>query len=159
VLVGVSVVAGVLVLASGASAAAPRYIMVTGPGLRQPVLLDDWWENLDFMAAVGHGPSVRASQLTRRPRFLVSLFWSADVWTQPPTSPEGSEQRGWFYPAYGKRRAALELVRSSGSLGTRRLATTELLTILFRHGVPTRCAVNTRNPRACARVATVRPAR
>lgn len=138
-----------LVFAAGASAAAPRYIMVTGPSLQQPVLLDDWWENLRFMQAVSYGTSIGAPRVARRPRFLVSLFWDANVWTEPPTRPDGANERGWFYPAYGKRPAAFEMDRSWRALGFRRVATSELLTIFRAHGVPTRCAVKP-NARICS---------
>lgn len=38
-----------LALATPAAAAAPNYILVRGPGLKRPVLLDDWWENHHFV--------------------------------------------------------------------------------------------------------------
>jgi len=155
-LVGSAVAAAALVLVASASAAAPRYVMVTGPGLARPVLLDDWSENLQLMGAIAYGDPVRAAQLVRRPRFLVSLFWNANVWTEPPTGPKGANQRGWFYPAYGERRAAFELLRSYGWLGARRRANSQLLAILARHGVPTRCAFKPGTPRLCSR-ATAAP--
>ena len=40
------------VVAAPAGAAAPRYILVTGPGLARPVLLRDWDENLRFLVAL-----------------------------------------------------------------------------------------------------------
>jgi hypothetical protein len=149
VLIGIVATAIALVLALDASAAAPRYIMITGPGLPQPVLIDDWWENLDVMRATSYGTSVSSARLARRPRFLVSLFWNANAWPEPPTTPSGANQRGWFYPAYGARPAVWRLERSFNWIGVQRRATSELLTILARHGVPTRCSVKPRNLRAC----------
>ena len=32
-----------------AAAAAPRVLLVYGGGLAQPVILSDWWENLEFL--------------------------------------------------------------------------------------------------------------
>jgi hypothetical protein len=86
--------------------------MVTGPGVQQPVLLDDWSENGRFMQAVEYGTGIGASRLVRRPRLLVSLFSDAGVWTERPLRVADANQVGWFYPAYGKRRAAWQVLRS-----------------------------------------------
>jgi hypothetical protein len=135
-------VAGSLVFASEASAAAPRYILFSSRALPHPVLLDDWSENLDFLAAISTAPRVRAAELRHRPRFLASLFWSSDVWPEPPRSPEGADQRAWYYPAFGRRSAAFEIERSSSFLGLQpRRATASFLAILARHRIPGRCAM------------------
>ena len=49
-------IAAAVVLVAPAHAAAPNYILVNGPGLQQPVLLDDWSENLQLLLAIAHGP-------------------------------------------------------------------------------------------------------
>src|SRR5215218_9997658 len=138
----VAVAAAALAFAAAASAAAPWWIMVSGPGFRQPVLLG-LSDNQKMMQAVASGEPVAATQLARRPHFLLSLFWEDENSTAPPTDVTAANQRGWFYPAYGKRAAAFVLVRSIPGYAppTRRRATPEMLTILRRHGVPTRCAV------------------
>jgi hypothetical protein len=144
-----ALVAGSLAFAGEASAAAPRYILFSSRALPQPVLLDDWRENLDFLAAIGTAPHVRAAELRHRPRFLASLFWSSDVWTEPPRSPQGADQRAWYYPAFGRRSAAFEIERSSSFLGLQpRRATASFLAILTRHRIPTRC-VTLRKALAC----------
>lgn len=148
----VVVAVGALVFAAGASAAAPRYIMVTGPGLQQPVLLDDWSENLRFMQAVSSGARIGAPRLARRPKFRVSLFWNEGFWTERPLRAEDADQRGWFYPAYGKRRAAWEMEPASYAPPSQRLATWALLSLLSAHGIPRRCAVKA-STRVCSRTA------
>jgi hypothetical protein len=122
-----------LVLAAPAQAAAPRYIMVTGPGLLRPALLADWYENLDFVVAVAGAPRARGN-LTRRPRFRIAEFWG---WIgPPPTRPDQASQHGWFYPAHGSRRPVIVLV-AEGIL-VPRVAPARVLSILAGHGVPTR---------------------
>jgi hypothetical protein len=141
----IAVVAASLAFASQASAAAPRYIMFSSAVLPHPVLLDDWRENIDFLLAIQHAPRVRATQLRHRPRFLVSYFWSSIIWTEPPQSPDGATQHGWFYPAFGVRAAAFELERSAyayNGLEPRR-ATASFLAILVRHHIPTHCSIRT----------------
>jgi hypothetical protein len=149
---GLAVAALALVLARSASAAAPRYILVTGPALGQPVVLGNWSENLKIMVGLQDGTRVGSPELAGRPRFLLSLFWSADLWKRPPTRPAGAEQRGWFYPAYGRRPAAIEIVASTYAPPVRQRSSFETLAVLARHGVPTRCAENLKNRHTCVAV-------
>jgi hypothetical protein len=122
-----------LVLAAPAHAAAPRYIMVTGPGLLRPVLLADWNENLEFGVAVAGAPRTR-DKLAKRPRFRIAEFWG---WIgPPPTRPGQAGQHGWFYPAHGLRGPVIVLM-ADGIL-VPRVAPARVLRILARHGVPTR---------------------
>lgn len=126
-----------LVLTAGpARAAAPNYIMVTGPGLSRPVLLADWNENLALLLAVDAAPKPTAAlrrELRLRPRYRLSLFWA---WSdQPrPTRPDQANGTGWFYPAHGSRRALVYLA-SDLSL---RLATRDVLAVFAAHRVPLR---------------------
>ena len=89
-----------------ANAAAPRYILISGPGLSKPVLLSDWNENLNLMLAFANAPRARSAALrglATRPRFELALFWG--VPDKPvPTNPAKANQFDWFYPA--QRRAA-----------------------------------------------------
>jgi hypothetical protein len=150
---GAAVIAllGALTLSAGASAAAPWWIMVSGPGLRQPVLLG-LTESQKIMQSVAYGDRVPTRQLAQRPHFLLSLFWEDENSTEPPTDVTAANQRGWFYPAYGERPAAFVVVRSIPGYApaSRRRAASEMLTILRRHGVPTRCAIKRDYLRACA---------
>src|SRR5205807_650244 len=61
-------VLAVLALAAPATAAAPNYILVSGPGLARPVLLGDWNENLALLAAVANAPRAKAPAVRGRAR-------------------------------------------------------------------------------------------
>jgi hypothetical protein len=132
----VATLAVVAALAADARAAAPRYILVSGPGLERPVVLGDWGENLAFL--VDLIPARRPSPGWRsehRPRYRLALFWG--VPSKPvPTDPGEAGQVGWFYPAAKSRRAVVVL-GVSGQEGPR-IATAKVLRILERHGIPTR---------------------
>ena len=94
-----------------ANAAAPRYILISGPGLSKPVLLSDWNENLNLMLAFANAPRARSAALrglATRPRFELALFWG--VPDKPvPTNPAKASQFDWFYPAHGARPAVLDV--------------------------------------------------
>ena len=136
-LVGLLLAAAVA-LAAPAQAAAPNYILVSGPGLQQPVLLDDQGENLQLLIAVGQGPRAKRAALrglARRPRFDLAEFWNWNF-LPAPTDPRGATQHGLFYPAHGRKPALFKVMAN----GTRvlRVASARALAILARHGVPTR---------------------
>jgi hypothetical protein len=130
-----AVAASSLVLAGTSSAAAPRYIMVTGPGISKPILLADWSENLEVETAVLLAPRAeRTHDLSRRSRLTLSLFWG---WGERrPQSPSEANQRGWLYPAT-RDRPALIALRVNGRSPLRDV-TGRLERILQRHAVPTR---------------------
>jgi hypothetical protein len=129
-----AVAGSVLVLAPAADAAAPRYIMVTGPGISRPILLADWRENLAIETAVLLAPKAeRPRDLPVRSRLTLSLFWG---WGEHrPRSARQADQRGWLYPATAARPALIAL-RVNGR-SPLRTVTGRLLRILQRHGVPT----------------------
>jgi hypothetical protein len=127
-----------LLLASPAAAAAPNYILVSGPGLARPVLLGNWDENLALLSALVNAPRAGRTVvhgLAGRPRFLLAEFWG---WgEQPaPTRPNQANQRGWFYPAH-RRQPAVFKVTVDGT-NAPRLAPARALEILAGHGIPTR---------------------
>jgi hypothetical protein len=129
--------AAMVVLSAPAQAAAPNYILVTGPGLARPVLLANWTENLDLLLAVANAPKASRTTvrgLTRRPRLDLAEFWA---WSgRPrPTSPRQANQHGQFYPAH--RSQPPVIVMMANGVSAARLAPTHLLKILARHGVPT----------------------
>jgi len=130
--------AAALAFASQAEAAAPNYILVTGPGLRHPVLLASWDENAALLVATRDAP--RASPdltrgLSQRRRFELAEFWG---WRDRPrpTRPSQANQYGWFYPAHAERPALIDMMVEG--LQVPRLAPARVLAILRRHRVPTR---------------------
>ena len=129
----VAAVAVAVALVPPAQAAAPRYVLVTGPGLTRPALLDDWTDNLRWLLAVANA---RRAPLPRpaSPRYDLALFWG--VPKRPvPTRPQDASQHGWFYPRTAARRALVDL-QVNGVRQTR-LAPRALLRTLEEDGVPT----------------------
>jgi hypothetical protein len=132
------VVAASVALAAPAHAAAPNYILVSGRGLQQPVLLDDWSENAQLLLAIGNGPRAKRPALrglARRPHFDLAEFWNWNV-MPAPTDPGDATQHGLFYAAHGRKPAIFKVMVE----GTRmpRIASARALAILARHGIPTR---------------------
>jgi hypothetical protein len=131
-------VAGALVLAAPAAAAAPNYILVSGPGLRHPVLLANWNENLRLLLAVANSRSAGATlakTLRRRRRLDLAEFWD---WSGKPrpTKPGDGNQHGSFYPAHGSLPPVIDI--TVDGMATPHLVSARVLKILRRHGVPTR---------------------
>jgi hypothetical protein len=129
-----------LLLVAPASAAAPDYVLVTGPGLKRPVLLPDWSENHMLLLAAFNAPRAKANVvrgLARRPRLDLAVFWA---WggRPRPTRPNEANQRGWFYPARRARPAVIGFPSGFGGVLVPRVAPAEALRILARRGVPTR---------------------
>jgi hypothetical protein len=128
-------VAAVLVLVAPAHAAAPNYILVSGPGLKRAILLADWDENLRLLASLVEAPTVPTRLTRHRPRLDLAEFWG---WSgRPrPTRPSEANQHGSLYPAHGSRAAVVELMVAGRRVP--RLAPRLVLRIFARHGVPTR---------------------
>src|SRR3954453_9066880 len=124
-----------LAVATPAQAAAPRYILVTGPGLSKPVLLGNWRENLDVMMEIVNSGKLAPEQragLADRSRLRLSLFWG---WgDEAPKLPSQSNQTGWFWPSVDGAPAIVATVIH----GRRdaRLASSKLLDVFRRHHVP-----------------------
>jgi hypothetical protein len=134
----VAALAAAFFLASPAVAAAPNYILVNGHGLGNPILLADWNENLLLLSALAGAPHTTRSiarALAHRPRFDLAEFWG---WGErpPPTQPSQANQHGWFYPARRSLPAVFDLMVDG--VRAPRIAPRSALTILARHGVPTR---------------------
>ena len=124
-------------LATPAQAAAPNYILVSGPGLEQPVLLGDWNENLELLVAIGQGARAKRPVLrglARRPRYDLAEFWNWNF-LPAPTDRRQASQHGWFYPAHGRKPALFKMM-VDGTKFPRR-ASRAALAILARHGIPT----------------------
>jgi len=134
----VGALAAALVLAAPAEAAAPRYILVSGPGLERPLLLPNWGENGELLADLVNAPKVTravARGLSMRRRLDLALFWG---WPDRPrpTRPIQANQHGWFYPAQRGRPAVVDVMVDGARVP--RVAPARTLRILARHGVPTR---------------------
>jgi hypothetical protein len=133
-----AVVAAAAAFAAPAHAAAPNYILVSGPGLRQPVLFDDWSENAQLLVAIGDGARAKHAALrglARRPRFDLAEFWNWNF-LPAPTDPRQATQHGWFYPAHGRRPAIFKVMAQGTKVA--RIASARALQILAGHGIPTR---------------------
>jgi hypothetical protein len=123
------------VAAVDARAAAPRYILVSGPGLQRPIVLGNWRENLTFLLDLIPSRRPAPGWRSDRPRYKLALFWGVPA-RPVPNDPSKANQFGWFYPAVNGRRAVIVLL-VSGKDGPR-IAAQNVLRILRRHGVPTR---------------------
>jgi hypothetical protein len=120
-------------------AAAPPYIMVTGPRLAKPVLLSDWSENLVLLTAAAASPKAKTADLRSlrgRPRLDLALYWGWPLDSPPPTKASDASAHGSFYPAY-RGRPGLIRIKVDGE-DDARIASPRVLKILAKHGVPTR---------------------
>ena len=127
-----------LALTAPAQAAAPNYILVSGPGLARPVILDDWSENGRLLGAIDQGPRAKRAALrglARRPHFDLAEFWNWNF-LPAPTDPRQATQHGLFYPAHGRKPALFKVMAAGRRVP--RIASARALAILARHGVPTR---------------------
>lgn len=127
-----------LVLASPIQAAAPNYILVSGPGLNHPILLGNWDENLALLSALVNAPRARGSAvrgLAHRPRFDLAEFWGWSK-SQPPKRPSEANQHGSFYPAHASKPPVIVLMVNGYDFS--RLVPKAVLQILARHHVPLR---------------------
>jgi hypothetical protein len=126
-----------LIVAGAAHAAAPRYIMVSGPGLPSPVLLADWRENHALLISFVEATKLAAiPSAERRPRLRLSLFWGWSHRSELPRRPADASQHGWYYPAYRSWRPVVD-IRVNGEHAPR-IAPRAALAILARHDVPRR---------------------
>ena len=122
-----------------AQAAAPPYIMVSGPRLAKPALLSDWSENLVLLTATDASPLAKPADLlslSRRPRYDLALFWGWPLDSPPPAKARDASAHGSFYPAY-KGRPAVIRIKTNGE-DDARVASARVLKIFAKHGVPTR---------------------
>jgi hypothetical protein len=124
-------------MAAPAQAAAPNYILVTGPGIEHPIMLGNWDENLALLGALVNAPTAKgaARHLARRPHFDLAEFWA---WSglPRPTRPSQANQHGRLYPAHGSRPAVIVLMVDGAKIP--RLVPTRVREILARHHVPLR---------------------
>jgi hypothetical protein len=133
------------VLVEPAAAAAPRFIVASGLVLRNQVVLDDHSENLRlYISVVEAKRRVDSGGLTGRPVLDLAMYWG-DRWETVARTegldPAEADQHGRFYPATGDEPAIIQLplAEQPGPVQAPKVA----LSILRRHGVPTRGAYPT----------------
>jgi hypothetical protein len=134
----VAALAAVLVFAAPVRAAAPNYILVSGPGLERPIMFGNWSENGDLLSALVNAPRARGSvvvNLAQRPRFDLAEFWGWGSMPRP-TRPSQANHHGWFYPAHRSKQPVI-VVMVNGSRFPR-LVPAAARKILARHHVPSR---------------------
>jgi hypothetical protein len=136
--ISLGALATALVAAAPVHAAAPNYILVSGPGIKRPILLANWGENGALLSALVNAPRARGKavrELGKRPRFDLAMFWG---WgSQPrPTRPSQANQHGWFYPAHGSNPPVIVATVSGYSFP--RVVPARARLILARHRVPLR---------------------
>lgn len=143
-LVLVAVLAIVAGVPGEANAAAPRIVVVSGGPLARQVVISDWKRIFGIVELVSRGPVVPRSQLARRPRLKLSLFWGPRWITylaagRSPKAlrPAQADQQGSYYPAYGSRGAAIDLPWAGR---WPRAVPQPALRILARFGIPARIA-------------------
>jgi hypothetical protein len=102
------VVAIVLVSVVSLNAAAPRVILVSGPLLERPILIDDLDDNARIMASVNNRAVAASEAPTDRPYYEFALFWRVE-WVHyinegrpvAALKSEQATQHARFYPAVG----------------------------------------------------------
>jgi hypothetical protein len=139
-----AVFAAALAFAPAAEAAAPRFIMISGLRLKQPVVLSDWNQNLRISAECASAFVVPASRLRNRSPYRVGEFWGPE-WTRfldmggrpSDLKPSQANLVAAFYPARGRLPAVIRGITVFGRFAPRR-AGPILLATLAAHGVRTR---------------------
>jgi hypothetical protein len=127
------------------SHAAPWAIVFTGSLLAHRVVVSDHTECMSLMKSASDAILIGSNELRGRPRISISMFWGPD-WQYLASHPESlatldtsrATQRGTFYPAHRGRAALWVFDPSSGVTGRTGIMTADGLTILKRHGIPTR---------------------
>lgn len=132
-----------LVLATAASAAAPRLILVDQGGLERPIVLSAWTENHALLTEWYQGRPIQPRTLRGRPSFRLSFMWgpewNAYVDSGKPLGavrPSQTTFHGRFWPAVRDKPAVIN--PGHGVLVGPRTATRLQLRIFARHRVPIR---------------------
>ena len=127
-----------LLSAAPAQAAAPNYILVSGPDVTRPIILGNWDENGALLSALVDAPIARGSRvrnLIRRPRFDLAEFWGWGSLPRP-TRPSQANQHGWLYPTHRSKPAVIVVMVDGARVP--RLLPPGVREILARHHVPLR---------------------
>ena len=118
------VVAVVLASMVSLNAAAPRLILVSGPLLERPVLIEDWDDTSRIMAGINDRAVAQPEALVDRPFYELALFWGLE-WVQyindgrplDALTPEQANQHARFYPAVGTAPALVVFKDERGEMG------------------------------------------
>ncbi len=118
------VVAIVLASAASLNAAAPRLILISGPLLERPILIEDWDQNARIMAGINDRAVAQAEAPADRPFYELALFWGLE-WVQyindgrplAALKPELASQHARFYPAVGTTPALVVFRDEPGEWG------------------------------------------
>ena len=131
----VTIAMGLFCGAGIANAAAPPYIMVSGPRLARPILLSDWEQNHELLLSIANSRPARRTRgvLVGRPKFDIALFWGWPA-GETPKSPRDASAHGTFYPSHRGRRPLVRVTVNGTS--TLRVASATVLRILREHRVP-----------------------
>ena len=106
------------------NAAAPRLILISGPLLERPVLIENWDDNMRIMAAINDRSVAESEAVTDRPFYELALFWGLE-WVQyindgrplAALKPEQANQHARFYPAVGTAPALVVFRDQPGEWG------------------------------------------
>jgi hypothetical protein len=82
-------------------------IVVSGEPLARPVVIRDPDVIFPLVEEIAKSRSVPRSELRRRPRLRVSLFWSGMPASE--VRPSKADQQGGLYPRWHGRRAVIDL--------------------------------------------------
>jgi hypothetical protein len=143
-----------IVLASvvNLSAAAPRIILVSGPLLERPILIQDWNDNMRIMGGVNNRAGAASEAPADRPYYEFALFWGME-WVQyinegrpvAALRPEQATQHARFYPAVGAAPALFvykdepgEMQRSTQIMGLVRSVEQMALDVFAKYGLRVR---------------------
>jgi hypothetical protein len=143
-----------IVLASGVSlnAAAPRLILISGPLLKRPILIENWDQNARIMGGINDRVRAQSEVPVDRPFYELALFWGLE-WVQyvndgrplAALKPEQATQHARFYPAFGAAPALVVFRDEPGEMGenARRMGLTRsgeqmALDVFARYGLRVR---------------------
>lgn len=128
----------VLCVAGSVFGAAPHVIIIQGKGLSQPVILDDWNENVELLGSFADNEIVKSEELVGRPYLEISMFWGPK-WLEFVRSGQSlnnlrtqdANQQGRLYLTTGNQEPAISL----NDLYARKLSH-QGIAILRKHGIP-----------------------
>jgi hypothetical protein len=117
-------IAVVLASVTRLNAAAPRLILISGPLVARPVLIDDWNDTSRIMAGINDRAVAQSDALVDRPFYDLALFWGLE-WVQYITdgrplaalTPGQANQHARFYPAVGTAPALVVFRDEPGAMG------------------------------------------
>jgi hypothetical protein len=143
-IVGLFALVGAVAVPSPAHADNPWIIVVSGPLLREPVVIDDWKDNYILLTQEDLRIPASKAPLEGRTYLEMHLFWGP-AWAPgslsiPRRAPAAinADGHGRFYPASGGRSALVVLDASTAARTPERVLQlgADGEEVLARHGVP-----------------------